>query len=72
MKELGPPRDTPTPRQQEALDLLPEGLSNAEIGERMCLTTKTVRNMFFLAFRHLGVHTRARATIEVTRRLGEC
>ena len=51
--------------------MLCEGLSNVEIGERMGLRPKTVRNMMFHAFQLLGVHTRARAMIEVARLAAE-
>ena len=45
------------------LTLVTEGLSNAEIGERLSLSDKTVRNHLSSVFDKLGVWTRAQAIV---------
>lgn len=50
-----------TPRQREVLDLASEGLSNAQIGERLFLTESTVKQHLYKAYRLLGVRNRTEA-----------
>lgn len=50
-------------REREVLALLSEGLANAEIGERLSISEKTVRNHVSNVFDKLGVWTRAQAMV---------
>jgi PAS domain S-box-containing protein len=58
-----------TPRQGEILELMADGLSTAQIAERLMLSTETVRNHVRRVLMELQVHTRLEA-IAVARRLG--
>jgi len=50
-------------REREILSLITEGLSNAEIAERLSISDKTVRNHLSNVFDKLGVWTRAQAIV---------
>lgn len=50
-------------RERDVLALLAEGLSNAEIGEKLGISEKTVRNHVSNVFDKLGVWTRAQAIV---------
>ena len=52
-----------SPREREVLSLITEGLGNAEIGERLSISEKTVRNHVSAVFDKLGVWTRAQAMV---------
>ncbi|HEX2831499.1 MAG TPA: alpha/beta fold hydrolase [Thermoanaerobaculia bacterium] len=52
-----------SPREREILSLLTEGLANAEIGERLDIREKTVRNHISSVYDKLGVWTRAQAMV---------
>lgn len=52
-----------SPREREVLALITEGLANAEIGERLSISEKTVRNHLSSVFDKLGVWTRAQAMV---------
>ena len=52
-----------SPRERGILTLIAEGLSNAEIAERLSLSEKTVRNHVSNLFDKLGVWTRAQAIV---------
>jgi pimeloyl-ACP methyl ester carboxylesterase/DNA-binding CsgD family transcriptional regulator len=52
-----------SPREREVLALITEGLANAEIGERLSISEKTVRNHISNLFDKLGVWTRAQAMV---------
>jgi pimeloyl-ACP methyl ester carboxylesterase/DNA-binding CsgD family transcriptional regulator len=52
-----------SPREREVLALITEGLGNAEIGERLSISGKTVRNHVSSVFDKLGVWTRAQAIV---------
>jgi pimeloyl-ACP methyl ester carboxylesterase/DNA-binding CsgD family transcriptional regulator len=50
-------------RERQILTLIAEGLSNAEIAERLAISEKTVRNHTSNVFDKLGVWTRAQAIV---------
>ena len=50
-------------RERDVLTLMADGLSNAEIGERLSISDKTVRNHVTNVFDKLGVWTRAQAIV---------
>ena len=50
-------------REREILALMTEGLSNADIAERLSISEKTVRNHVTSVFDKLGVWTRAQAIV---------
>lgn len=50
-------------REREILALITEGLANAQIGERLSISEKTVRNHLSNVFDKLGVWTRAQAIV---------
>jgi DNA-binding NarL/FixJ family response regulator len=52
-----------TAREREILGLIAEGLANADIGERLRISEKTVRNHVSNLFDKLGVWTRAQAIV---------
>lgn len=52
-----------TPREREVLGLLGEGLSNAEIGRRLQLSTATVKDYVSAVLVRLGVTNRVQAAI---------
>lgn len=57
-----------TPRQQEVLALLAEGLGTAAIAARLGLSKETVRNHVRAVLRALSVHSRLEAIVEARRR----
>lgn len=50
-----------TEREREVLDLLAQGLTNKEIGEKLFITANTVKRHLKAVFEKLDVHTRAAA-----------
>jgi pimeloyl-ACP methyl ester carboxylesterase/DNA-binding CsgD family transcriptional regulator len=50
-------------RERQVLALVAEGFGNAEIGERLCISEKTVRNHVSNVFDKLGVWSRAQAIV---------
>ena len=60
-------RDDPfaslSPREREILTLITEGLGNNEIGERLSISGKTVRNHISSVYDKLGVWSRAQAMV---------
>ncbi|GAA3794884.1 response regulator [Amycolatopsis tucumanensis] len=56
-----------TGREREILDLLGEGLTNAQIGRRMFLAEKTVKNYVSHLLAKLGLRRRAQAAVLATR-----
>jgi pimeloyl-ACP methyl ester carboxylesterase/DNA-binding CsgD family transcriptional regulator len=52
-----------SPREREVLTLISEGLSNAQIADRLSISEKTVRNHVSNLFDKLGVWTRAQAIV---------
>lgn len=67
MPAIAQPASTPfaalTAREREVLALLNEGLGNAQIGERLSISEKTVRNHISKVYDKLGVWTRAQAVV---------
>ncbi|MEW2547459.1 response regulator transcription factor [Streptomyces sp. NPDC047002] len=56
-----------TPREREILDLVGEGLTNAQIGKRLFLSEKTVKNNISRLLAKLGVERRIQAAMLATR-----
>lgn len=56
-----------TPREREVLDLIGEGLTNAQIGKRLFLSEKTVKNNISRLLAKLGVERRIQAAVLATR-----
>jgi DNA-binding CsgD family transcriptional regulator/pimeloyl-ACP methyl ester carboxylesterase len=52
-----------SPREREVLALLSDGLDNGQIGERLSISQKTVRNHVSRVYDKLGVWTRAQAVV---------
>ncbi|HKR64567.1 MAG TPA: alpha/beta fold hydrolase [Thermoanaerobaculia bacterium] len=52
-----------SPREREILALLTQGLGNADIGEQLAISEKTVRNHLSKIYDKLGVWTRAQAMV---------
>lgn len=50
-------------REREVLDLISEGLTNRQIGERLFLSEKTVKNYTSRLFAKLGVERRSQAAV---------
>jgi DNA-binding NarL/FixJ family response regulator len=57
-----------TPREEEVLDLLAEGLSNREIGARLHLTEGTVKNYVSAIIAKLQANDRTHAVVTALRR----
>ncbi|MGY1780661.1 LuxR C-terminal-related transcriptional regulator [Geodermatophilus sp. SYSU D01036] len=60
------PLDRLTPRERELLRLLGEGLTNRQIGERLGLTEKTVKNYASNLLGKLGLQRRTQAAVLAT------
>jgi pimeloyl-ACP methyl ester carboxylesterase/DNA-binding CsgD family transcriptional regulator len=52
-----------SPRERDILDLIAKGCTNIEIGSRLFISEKTVRNHVTRIFEKLGVHSRAQAIV---------
>ena len=52
-----------TPREEEILDLIAEGLTNRQIGERLYLAEKTVKNYVSTLLAKLGMKRRTQAAV---------
>jgi two-component system, NarL family, response regulator DevR len=55
-----------SPREREILDLIGEGLTNRQIGERLYLSEKTVKNNVSRLLAKLGVERRVQAAVIAT------
>jgi DNA-binding NarL/FixJ family response regulator len=53
-----------TPREQEILELVAQGLTNSDIAERFVVSPKTVRNQVSSIFGKLHVTDRAQAIVK--------
>lgn len=62
-READPAFASLTAREREVLVLITEGLANADIGERLAISEKTVRNHISNLFDKLGVWSRAQAIV---------
>lgn len=58
VEEQEPPADELTPREQEVLTLIAQGLSNGEIGEQLVISAKTVDRHRENIMRKLNLHNR--------------
>ena len=56
-----------TPREQEVIALVADGLRNSEIAERLWVSPATVRKHLENIYDKLGVHTRTAAVAQVQR-----
>ena len=56
-----------TPQERNILDLIAEGLTNRQIGERMFLAEKTVKNYVSHVLAKLGMSRRAEAAAYAAR-----
>jgi DNA-binding NarL/FixJ family response regulator len=59
-----------TARQQAVAELVAEGLTNAEIAERLQLSRATVKGHITVALRRLGLRDRTQLAIHVHRSTG--
>jgi len=57
------PLDELTERERQVLDLVADGLSNREVGERLFLSEKTVKHYMTIIMEKLGVRNRVEATL---------
>ena len=60
-----------TPQERRILELIGEGLTNRQIGERMFLAEKTVKNYVSALFAKLGMERRTQAAAYAVRVLGD-
>jgi DNA-binding NarL/FixJ family response regulator len=60
-----------TPREAEILELICEGLTNKEIGDKLTLTEKSVKYYLTNMFRKLGVRNRVEAAMLANTQRGE-
>jgi DNA-binding NarL/FixJ family response regulator len=60
------PLDVLTDQERKILDLIGEGLTNREIGARMYLAEKTVKNYVSSVLAKLGLVRRTQAAVMVT------
>jgi DNA-binding NarL/FixJ family response regulator len=70
MSEIGP-RDGLTAHELRILELIGEGLTNRQIGERMFLAEQTVKNYVSALFVKLGMERRTQAAAYAARLLGD-
>ncbi|MET4637239.1 response regulator transcription factor [Mycetocola sp. 2940] len=61
--QIDPRLNSLTPREHQMLALIAEGLTNREIGVRMSLAEKTVKNYVSMILGKLGLHRRTHAAI---------
>src|SRR4029079_14120104 len=66
-KEADDPLEMLTPQERELFDLVGEGMSNAEIAERLHLSQGTVRNYVPRLLRKLQVERRAQLVAQAAR-----
>ena len=61
------PAEPLTHRETEILELVVEGLSNAEIGERLFLSSQTVKKYFSSVLQKLNLNNRVQAAVYALR-----
>jgi DNA-binding NarL/FixJ family response regulator len=61
------PLDGLTPQERRILELIGEGLTNRQIGERLFLAEKTVKNYVSVLFAKLGMERRTQAAAYAAR-----
>jgi len=61
------PLASPTPHERDVLLLIGEGLTNRQIGERLLIAERTVKNYVSVVFRKLGIEQRTAAAAYVAR-----
>ena len=59
-----------TEREREILELIAEGLTNRQIGERLYLAEKTVKNYVSSLLAKLGLERRTKAAVLAAKLLG--
>ncbi|MFB6673055.1 response regulator [Streptomyces sp. NPDC056390] len=64
--ELAPELASLSPRERDILALIGDGLTNREIGKRLYLSEKTVKNHISRLLAKLGVHRRVQAAVLAT------
>jgi two-component system, NarL family, response regulator DevR len=60
-----------TPQERRILELIGEGLTNRQIGERLFLAEKTVKNYISGLFSKLGMERRTQAAAYAARVFGD-
>ena len=65
-----PELESLTEREMELLALIAEGLTNRQIGERMFLAEKTIKNYVSAILAKLGLERRTQAAVLASRLLG--
>jgi DNA-binding NarL/FixJ family response regulator len=70
MSEIGP-QDGLTSHERRILELIGEGLTNRQIGERMFLAEQTVTNYVSALFQKLGMERRTQAAVYAARLLSD-
>ena len=56
-----------SPREEELLQYVADGLSTADVAERMCISPKTVKNHLASIYDKLGAHDRTQAVLTAVR-----
>ncbi len=67
----GPPRrrhDDLSPREEEVLQLIADGLAPTEVAERLYISPRTVKNHLASAYAKLGARDRTDAVLRAVRR----
>ena len=67
-KQAADPLDVLTEQERKILDLIGEGLTNRQIGERLYLAEKTVKNHVSSVLAKLGLQRRTQAAVLITER----
>lgn len=56
-----------SPREEELLQYIADGLGSAEVAERMCISPKTVKNHLASIYDKLGAHDKTQAVLTAVR-----
>ena len=57
-----------TPSEERVVRLVAEGMSNAEIAERLCVSTRTVESHLYRVYPKLGLDSRLKLSVQAARR----